>query len=308
MGDAQTPDVGETCGRCPAPTVYAVGGLMPAPPGWEATYRDDDLIENLGEEAPSDDELDDSALHVETVIAFDAQGNAQVMEHETGRLRAANSWNNFLAVRYRPDRVFSAFLPATGWQIAYGNAGTEPQVRPVVAWGVRPDGDVTPIHVDPCGTRDYVWAAEVGDAEYAQMKLIPPTLVAQARPTGRATATPTGRKVGGNADAQVGESGAAQSSPSRRAKASPTRPPKASPTGTPTVDDLSPAQRERLAQLGEQFPGEVPGRDVVIPHMREKGIPGFADKTKTDLLIKVLRADRARFAQMTAADQEGVPA
>lgn len=73
------------------------------------------------------------------------------------------------------------------------------------------------------------------------------------------------------------------------------------PTSTPTVDaqpndgisdGISDLQRQRLADLAREFPGDLPGRDKVMAHMRAQGYDGWSSKVPAQALIDLLRAQR----------------
>ncbi|GAA2347099.1 hypothetical protein [Dactylosporangium salmoneum] len=68
------------------------------------------------------------------------------------------------------------------------------------------------------------------------------------------------------------------------------------PTPIPGLTDL---QQSRLADLAREFPGDLPGRDKVMAHMREQGYQGWSSKEPAKTLINLLRAQRAD-AQPTA--------
>lgn len=321
MSDNTTPNVGETCGRCPTPkvAVYAVGGLMPAQPGWVARFaytpdpNDEETDAHLDEEGDAQvgDPLPYHRYHHLDVLAYDPEGYAMVIDEEGGRLHRAESYGNFVAL-VRPEGTpnMRGYLPSVGgWQVRTTIAGEQPQVRPVVGWGITDLCDALPIVADTSGQRQAAYVVDPDDDFYTEVAHIPPTHWAPTgTPSGRGAARPASTPNAQKADAQVGETPDAQPTPTAPAKATPKKTPtgrgRATPKATPNVDELTPTLRVRLAQLGEQYPGEVPGRDAVMKHMAAQGIAGFTSKGQTDTLIRVLRADRAQFAEMTADKEE----
>lgn len=324
-GDTRPPADGDT----PTPSIV-MGGITFAPTKrWKAAFRP---TPNEGDAQEDGDVEDQHAQWVFLdVLAFDAQGNALVMDAKLGALVPANGYSNFEDLRDsidEDDAQFVAFLPGDGWQITYGATPEAARTSPVVAWGLAHNGDAHAIHIDRNAHADYVWAAGTGAAEgsdYAHIRYTPPaqstpTPHAQQRNGGRRTLTPNGRTpdahVGAEVDAHVGVpvaayvggTGHAQPETGGRPKKAPSGRKPSTPKGTPTVDDLTPTLRERLAQLGAEYPAPtpIPGRDTVIKHMADRGIPGFTNKPQVDVLIRVLRADRERFPSLAVGPE--VPA
>lgn len=321
MSQPNNPPMGDTCGRCPAPKVemYAVGGLMPAQPGWSARFLDTpdpDDDESGGEgDAQVGDPPPFPYAHFD-VLAYDGHGYAMVMDEEEGRLRRAKSYDNFLTlVRSDGLPIIRGYLPSVGgWHVRTVIEGGEPEVRPVVGWAMTDLSDALPIVADTTGARQAAFLVDPDDSYYREVVHIPPAQWAPtAPPTGRTAARPPSSPTGRPVDAQVGDEGSAHVGGAADAQPPPTgrtaRPPKKAPTGrraatprgTPTIDDLSQTMRDRLVELGAQYPAptEIPSRDTVIAQMKERGIPGFTNKTQVGDLVRILKAERARYAHIT---------
>ncbi|MGW9637456.1 hypothetical protein [Nocardiopsis alba] len=103
--------------------------MIPAPPGHIAYFK--------GER-----------LYKKPIVAFDNSGNALVMDAKSGKLRAANSYSDFLHAMYDNDRIVSV-IPGGGWEFAYmDNEGQDETITrraPVVAWAFNETGHGTPI-------------------------------------------------------------------------------------------------------------------------------------------------------------------
>lgn len=87
------------------------------------------------------------------VIAWDDDGNALVVDEKAGKLRAANSYANFDSVTPVAAPVIAA-IPAHGWIAEFKDDSGGTFKSPLVAWAVRADGTLEPVHVDSDGLSD----------------------------------------------------------------------------------------------------------------------------------------------------------
>jgi hypothetical protein len=111
-------------------------------------------------------------------------------------------------------------------------------------------------------------------------------------PTGEAAhlgAAPPTPNLGGQAQAPTVQPTPTQPKPPTKPKAAQPKTTAQAPTPIPGLTDL---QQSRLADLAREFPGELPGRDKVMTHMREQGYEGWSSKQPATILINLLRAQR----------------
>jgi hypothetical protein len=87
------------------------------------------------------------------VIAWDADGTAQVADQKTGRLRDADSWSNFAGLVVA-DSPVAAALPGGSWRACYTDDQGGEISWPVLAWLVHSNGQCTPVTSDRDGFVD----------------------------------------------------------------------------------------------------------------------------------------------------------
>lgn len=256
--------------------------MLPAPRGLRAHFgpgaqpaQGDPPTEG----AQADDEDEDDGESFCEVLAFDEDGNALVIDEKEGKLKPANSYSNFLGLYQLDDeRTFVGAIPSGGWQVQDGDR----PVEPLVGWALTVEGDAQPIRAYGC----LGWASEDED-----IKLIPPTPTWAAPPTaGRANGRINGEHAQ-SAHTPTGRINGTPKAPNGRVAHQPNDQPIDQPNGV-GGDGLTDLQRERLAQLAQEFPGDMPGRDKVMAHMRAQGYDGWTSKGPAEQLMKTLRAQR----------------
>ncbi|MFE5189211.1 hypothetical protein [Streptomyces sp. NPDC056628] len=113
--------------------------MIPATTAYEASYRH----ESNGR----------AHFTSKPVIAWSDDGAALVVDMKTGRLRDADSWNNFAGLREATAAVIGA-VPGGSWRAEHSTEEGDIESTPVLAWLVHADGYCTPTVADRDGYTD----------------------------------------------------------------------------------------------------------------------------------------------------------
>jgi hypothetical protein len=107
---------------------------------------------------------------VRSVIRWDDDGVALVVDEQAGELVAARSLNGFQYLQATYEPVVAA-LPPDGWKLAYEQDGDEPDfVEDLLGWAVHADGTLTPLVASEGGYGEPVFPHVVSN----NLHLIPP--------------------------------------------------------------------------------------------------------------------------------------
>lgn len=78
------------------------------------------------------------------VVAWAADGAAQVVDHRTGRLVDADDYSDFARVIEHDVAPVVAAVPGGGWLAEHHSEDEGTWTEPVLLWSVRADGSVEP--------------------------------------------------------------------------------------------------------------------------------------------------------------------
>lgn len=93
------------------------------------------------------------------VLAFDGSGTPLVLGDRG--LVDADQWNNFDGVVHDADGLYVSLIPGGGWMVKYTEAGVPGWSSPVVAWGLRPDGQIDALGTDSDGVVHTIEEGEI---------------------------------------------------------------------------------------------------------------------------------------------------
>lgn len=91
---------------------------------------------------------DKNGAHVtQRIIAWDSDGFALIVDAINGTLQRAADQPHFLRLQvdYDVAAQYVAALPGGGWTVEFSGVDGTTESIPVVAWGVSPEGAVTPL-------------------------------------------------------------------------------------------------------------------------------------------------------------------